>query len=381
MDGSSPARGLVDPVPLAQSLISCASVTPADAGAQDALAGMLSRLGFTIHRLRYGEIDNLFARLGTGGPHICFAGHTDVVPVGAANWRTDPFGGEVRDGVLYGRGACDMKGAIAAFVSGVAQYLEQGGCKGSISLLITGDEEGPATDGTVKVLEWMRANDQVPDFCLVGEPTCPVRLGDMVKIGRRGSVNMKIEVHGTQGHVAYPHRADNPVHRLIQALAALTSAPLDAGTDWFEASTLQVTSVDVGNGATNVIPASARAALNIRFNDGHTGASLIAWVRATLARYAERFDLEASISGESFVTKPGPLVDILRSAIKNATGIDPKLDTGGGTSDARFITNYCPVAEFGLVGATMHQTDERVPVAELRDLARIYRDIIAAFLA
>jgi succinyl-diaminopimelate desuccinylase len=381
MAGSGPATGLTDPLPLAQSLLRCASVTPADGGAQDALSDMLCRLGFTIHRLRYGEIENIFARLGTEGPHICFAGHTDVVPVGAANWRADPFGGEVRDGVLYGRGACDMKGAIAAFVSGVAQHLEGGAPKGSISFLITGDEEGPATDGTVKVLEWMRTNDQVPDFCLVGEPTCPLKLGDMVKIGRRGSVNMKIEVYGTQGHVAYPHRADNPVHRLIQALNALTSAPVDAATDWFEPSTLQVTSIDVGNGATNVIPASARAALNIRFNDGHSGASLTAWVRATLSRYAERFDLESSISGESFVTKPGPLVDILRNAIQGATGVDPKLDTGGGTSDARFIANYCPVAEFGLVGATMHQTDERVPVAELRDLARIYRDIIAAFMA
>ena len=381
MARSSPVTGLTDPLPLAQLLIRCASVTPADAGAQDALTGMLGRLGFTVHRLRFGEIENIFARMGTEGPHICFAGHTDVVPVGAANWRTDPFGGEVRDGVLYGRGACDMKGAIAAFVSGVAQYLEQGALKGSISFLITGDEEGPATDGTVKVLEWMRANNQVPHFCLVGEPTCPVKLGDMVKIGRRGSVNMKIEVHGTQGHVAYPHRADNPIHRLIQALDALTSAPMDAGTDWFEPSSLQVVSIDVGNGATNVIPASARAALNIRFNDGHTGASVTAWVRATLARYAERFDLGSSISGESFVTKPGPLVDILRNAIKGATGIDPKLDTGGGTSDARFIANYCPVAEFGLVGATMHQTDERVPVAELRDLARLYRNILAAFLA
>jgi succinyl-diaminopimelate desuccinylase len=381
MAGSSPSAGPIDPLPLAQSLIRCASVTPADAGAQDALTDMLGRLGFNVHRLRYGEIENIFARLGTEGPHLCFAGHTDVVPVGAADWRTDPFGGEVRDGVLYGRGACDMKGAIAAFVSGVAQYLERGAPKGSISFLITGDEEGPATDGTVKVLEWMRANGQVPDFCLVGEPTCPVKLGDMVKIGRRGSVNMKIEVHGTQGHVAYPQRADNPVHRLIRVLDALTSAPVDAGTDWFEASTLQVTSIDVGNDATNVIPASARAALNIRFNDRHSGASLTAWVRATLARYAERFDLDSSISGESFVTKPGPLVDILRNAISAATGVEPKLDTGGGTSDARFIANYCPVAEFGLVGATMHQSDERVPVGELRDLARIYRDIIAAFLA
>jgi succinyl-diaminopimelate desuccinylase len=381
MAGSGLAAGLTDPLALAQALIRCASVTPEDAGAQGALAEMLGRLGFTVHRLRYGAIENVFARLGAGGPHICFAGHTDVVPVGAANWRSDPFGGEVRGEVLYGRGACDMKGAIAAFVAGVAQHLERGTLNGSISLLITGDEEGPAVDGTVKVLEWMRANDQIPDFCLVGEPTCPVRLGDMVKIGRRGSVNMKLEVHGTQGHVAYPHRADNPVHRLIRALDALTSAPVDAGTQWFERSSLQVTSIDVGNGATNVIPASARAALNIRFNEGHSGASLTEWVRATVARYAERFDLESSISGESFVTKPGPLVDILRGAIQAATGIDPKLDTGGGTSDARFIARYCPVAEFGLVGATMHQVDECVPIQELRDLAGIYRDIIAAFLA
>ena len=359
----------------------CASVTPADAGAQDALAGMLESLGFTVHRLRFGEIENLFARRGTEGPHICFAGHTDVVPVGAANWRSDPFGGEVRDGVLYGRGACDMKGAIAAFVAGTARYLNEGTGKGSISFLITGDEEGPAVDGTVKVLEWMEAHDQVPDFCLVGEPTCPVTLGDMIKIGRRGSVNMKLEVFGTQGHVAYPRRADNPIHRLLRILDALTAAPVDAGTDWFEPSTLQITSVDVGNTATNVIPASAQAALNIRFNDKHSGASLIAWVRATAERYAERFELDASISGESFVTKPGALVDCLKNAVKGATGVEPKLDTGGGTSDARFIARYCPVAEFGLVGSTMHQVDERVPVQELRDLASIYRDVIAAFLA
>ena len=372
---------LTDPLPLAQNLIQCDSVTPADGGSQQVLADALTGLGFTVHRLRYGEIENIFARRGTEGPHFCFAGHTDVVPVGAVNWRDNPFGAAVRDGVLYGRGACDMKGAIAAFVAGVARYLQNGGAEGSISLLITGDEEGPAVDGTVKVLQWMKAHEQIPDFCLVGEPTCPVKLGDMVKIGRRGSVNFKIEVHGTQGHVAYPHRADNPVHRLILALQALTAAPIDAGTDWFEPSTLQVTSIDVGNTATNVIPPSARAALNIRFNDKHSGASLIAWVKATLARYAERFDVDASISGESFVTQPGPMVDILRQAIIGATGVEPKLDTGGGTSDARFIANYCPVAEFGLVGATMHQTDERVPVGELRDLARIYQDILTAFFA
>ncbi len=371
---------LSDPLPLAQSLIRCASVTPMDAGAQDVVSAILSRLGFAVQRLRFGEIDNIFARLGAEGPHLCFAGHTDVVPVGSEKWRFDPFGGEVRDGMLYGRGACDMKGAIAAFIAGVAQYLHTRVPGGSISFLITGDEEGAAVDGTVKVLEWMQTNGQVPDFCLVGEPTCPVSLGDMVKIGRRGSVNMRIKVHGTQGHVAYPHRADNPVHRLVLALGALTSSPIDAGTAWFEPSTLQVTTIDVGNGAMNVIPASATAVLNIRFNEAHSGASLTAWVRATLDRYAERYNLDASISGESFLTEPSPQVDILRCAIKRASGIEPKLDTGGGTSDARFIANYCPVAEFGLVGATMHQTDERVPVAELRDLAVIYQDIIAAFL-
>jgi succinyl-diaminopimelate desuccinylase len=386
MAGARPAMadpvegGLHDPLALAQALIRCASVTPEDAGAQDVLAAALTSLGFSVTRLRFGSTDNLFARIGTGGPHLCFAGHTDVVPAGG-NWRSSPFGGDIRDGVLYGRGACDMKGAIAAFVAGAATHLAAGAPNGSLSLLITGDEEGPATDGTVKVLEWLRAHEQIPDFCLVGEPTCPVRLGDMVKIGRRGSLNVTLEVFGTQGHVAYPQRADNPVHRLLRALAALTAAPLDAGSDWFEPSTLQVTSIDVDNTATNVIPPAARAMLNIRFNDRHSGASLIAWLRATVALHAERFELTPSISGESFITEPGPAVERLQRAIVATTGITPRLDTGGGTSDARFIARYCPVAEFGLVGATMHQTDECVPVPELRALAEIYRGIIAAFLA
>ena len=372
---------LLDPLPLARDLIRCNSVTPADGGSQAVLARALEQLGFECTHLRYGEIENLYARLGTGGRHLCFAGHTDVVPVGQSNWCDNPFGGEVRNGILYGRGACDMKGAIAAFVSGIAQHLADSPLNGSISFLITGDEEGPATDGTVKVLEWMKDNGQIPDFCLVGEPTCPVQLGDMVKIGRRGSVNLWVEVFGTQGHVAYPQRADNPIHRLLRALDALISAPVDAGSEWFEPSSLQITSIDVGNTTTNLIPASAKAMLNIRFNEKHNGASLIAWVKATLARYADTFEVTGIVSGESFVTKPGPMVDILRDAIIGATGVEPKLDTGGGTSDARFIANYCPVAEFGLVGATMHQTDERVPVSELRDLARIYRNVIAAFQA
>ena len=377
---------MTDPLPLAQALIRCASVTPADAGAQDVLAEALERLGFSVTRLRFGVIENLFARLGDGAPHICFAGHTDVVPAGAAAWRHDPFGGEVHDGVLYGRGACDMKGGIAAFVAAVAQVLEAGKPPGalpqsSISLLITGDEEADAVDGTVRVLDWMAAHQQIPDFCLVGEPTCPVQLGDMIKIGRRGSLNAKITVHGTQGHVAYPHRADNPVHRLVRAAGALTAAPLDAGTEWFEPSSLQFTSLDVGNTATNVIPDVARGALNIRFNDRHTGASLSAWLRAVLAQHAKRFDLDVSISGESFVTQPGGAVEALRAAVAAASGVEPRLDTGGGTSDARFIARFCPVAEFGLVGASMHQADECVPVAELRALAGIYRAVLSAMLA
>jgi len=372
---------VADPLPLAADLIRCASVTPADEGAQDVLASALDRLGFRVTRLPFGTTPNLHARIGTGGPHLCFAGHTDVVPPGCGNWRAGAFAGEVRDGVLYGRGACDMKGAIAAFVAACETHLADGLQHGSISLLITGDEEGPAHDGTVKVLDWMAEHGEIPDFCLVGEPTNPTRLGEVIKIGRRGSLNAAITIHGTQGHAAYPARADNPVHRLVRALGALTAAPLDAGNDWFEPSSLQVTSIDVGNPATNVIPAIARAKLNIRFNNAHTGADLSAWLRATLAQHAERFELDIAISGESFLTNPGGHVDTLRRAIADATGTEPRLDTGGGTSDARFITRHCPVAEFGLVGATMHQVDECVPVADLRALADIYRVVLSRFLA
>ena len=369
-----------DPLGLAQALIRCPSVTPEDAGAQAVLKEALSGLGFSVVPLRFGAVDNLYARIGDSPPHFCFAGHTDVVLPGAG-WRFDPFGAEVAGGMLYGRGACDMKGAIAAFVAAAAEHLSEGNGKGSISLLITGDEEGPAVDGTVKVLEWMEAKGEKPDFCLVGEPTNPARLGEVVKIGRRGSLNAAITVQGTQGHAAYPERADNPVHRLIAALAALTAAPLDAGSAWFAPSGLQVTSVDVGNPASNVIPAAARAALNIRFNDLHRGADLEAWLRAVLARHAERSEVEVAISGEAFLTEPGPEVEKLTAAIEGACGVAPRLDTGGGTSDARFIARYCPVAEFGLVGASMHRTDEHVPVAELATLAHIYRSVLGAFLA
>ncbi len=365
----------MDPVALAQALIRCRSVTPADGGAQDLLAAALDGLGFTVWRLPFGTTPNLFARRGDAPPHLCFAGHTDVVPAGEG-WSSDPFGGEIRDGVLLGRGACDMKGAIAAFVAAVAQAPPG---PGSISLLITGDEEGPARDGTVRVLEWMAANGHVPELCLVGEPTNPAHLGEVIKIGRRGSLNARITVHGIQGHVAYPHKVDNPVHRLVAALHDLTAAPLDDGNAWFEPSSLQVTSVDVGNLATNVVPAKATARLNIRFNDHHSGASLEAWLREAIGGRAERFDLEVDVSGESFLTEPGPLVGRLRDAIGRACGTEPRLDTGGGTSDARFIARYCPVAEFGLVGATMHQVDEGVPVAELHALTDAYRAVLAAF--
>jgi len=361
-------------------LIECPSVTPADAGAQAVLASVLTALGFRVHRLRFGAIENLYARIGQTGPHLCFAGHTDVVPPGDGNWRAGAFAAEVRDGVLYGRGACDMKGGIAAFVAAVARFLGAGPLQGSLSLLITGDEEGDAVDGTVKVLDWMRAQGEIPDFCLVGEPTNPAKLGEVIKIGRRGSLNARITVYGTQGHSAYPSRADNPVHRLLRALSALTAAPLDAGSEWFEPSSLQVTSIDVGNTASNIIPASAAARLNIRFNDRHDGAGLSEWLRAVLAQHAERFELDITISGESFLTPPGEAVQCLQAAVGGATGLTPRLDTGGGTSDARFITKLCPVAEFGLVGATMHKVDECVPVAELEALTEIYQAVITAFL-
>ncbi len=365
-----------DAVQLAQALIRCPSVTPADAGALDVVAAAAAGLGFAVHRLGFDGTPNLFARRGTAAPHFCFAGHTDVVPPGEAAWSVDPFGGVVRDGAVWGRGACDMKGAIAAFLAAIP---ERSG--GSISLLITGDEEGPATGGTARVLEWMAAHGHVPDFCLVGEPTNPARVGEAIKIGRRGSLNARIRVEGVQGHVAYPARVDNPVHRLLGALAEITAAPLDAGTDWFEPSSLQVTSIDVGNAASNLVPAAASARLNIRFNDRHTGAALEAWLRAALARHAARFTLDVSVSGEAFLTAPGAHTDRLARAVAEATGVVPRMDTGGGTSDARFIAAYCPVAEFGLVGATMHMADEHATVADLHALRGAYAAVLGAFLA
>ncbi|MBE9605023.1 succinyl-diaminopimelate desuccinylase [Acetobacteraceae bacterium H6797] len=365
---------LTDPLPIAQALIRAKSVTPADDGAIGVVESALEQLGFTCTRLRFGPIENLYARRGTKGPHLCFAGHTDVVPPGdLAGWTVDPFAAEIRDGLLMGRGATDMKGGVAAFIAAVAQAGE---VPGSISFLITGDEEADAVDGTVKVLGWMAEQGEIPDMALVGEPTSKAELGDTIKIGRRGSMNAAITIHGIQGHAAYPQRADNPVHRLVRVLHGLTAKPLDEGTDWFEPSSLQVTSFDVGNPATNVIPGVAKAKLNIRFNDLHTGASLSAMLKEALEREGARHELDISISGESFVTKPGPYVEALRRAVRAETGREPALDTGGGTSDARFIARYCPVAELGAVGTTMHKADESTPVEELRALSRLYARVI-----
>ncbi len=374
------AETLADPLPLAQRLIRCASVTPADAGAQDVLAEALAALGFTIHRLRFGETENLYARLGTGSPHLCFAGHTDVVPPGAG-WRHDPFGGVVEEGVLYGRGACDMKAAIAAFVAAVAQAQAADTLPGSVSLLITGDEEGPAQDGTVRVVAWMRDQGEVPDFCIVGEPTNPDRLGEIIKIGRRGSLSAAITLRGVQGHVAYPHLADNPVHRLLALLHALATHRLDEGNRWFQPSSLQVTTIDVGNPATNLIPSQATARLNIRYNDAHDAASLEAWIADVAAEHAPGAEIAFHRSGDSFLTEPGRAVETLAEAVGAVFGTAPKLDTGGGTSDARFITKLCPVAEFGLVGASMHKVDEHTSVADLSALAAAYAAVLARFRA
>ncbi|APH56496.1 Aspartyl dipeptidase [Granulibacter bethesdensis] len=376
-----------DPLALAQALMRCPSVTPLDAGAQSVLAEALTAQGFTVTPLPFGDIANFYAkRVGTGsGPHLCFAGHTDVVPLGDAPWSVDAFAGEVHDGVLIGRGACDMKGAIASFVAACAACPDH---PGTISLLITGDEEGVATDGTVRVLDWMRQAGEIPDFCVVGEPTNPGRLGEVIKIGRRGSLNATLTVRGRQGHVAYPHRADNPLPRLVAALHALTTTRLDDGMEGFEPSSLQLTTVDVGNPATNVIPEQAQARLNIRFNPLHRGDDLARWLRGIAQDHAPDAVIDIAISGEAFVTdpdrdpRPGASHGIaaLRMAIQRITGLSPRLDTGGGTSDARFITHLCPVVEFGLVGATMHQRDEAVAVQDLRDLTRIYEALLDFYL-
>jgi succinyl-diaminopimelate desuccinylase len=376
----------LDPIDLAQALIRRPSVTPADAGAMGVLQRALEGLGFACRRLTFGEIENLYARIGTQSPNLCFAGHTDVVPVGdAAAWSTDPFEAEIKDGVLTGRGAVDMKSAIAAFAAAAAAVLAKGALKGSLSFLITGDEEGAATDGTVKVVAALKAEGEVIDHCVVGEPSSSTALGDMIKVGRRGSVNAWITVEGVQGHVAYPHRAANPIPVLIRLLDRLQSHCLDEGYPEFQPSNLEVTDIAVGNPATNVIPAKAEARLNIRFNPAHTGETLVRWIKehckAAERDFAGAVHLKTAISGEAFLTEPGPFTEVAVAAVKAVTGRTPELSTTGGTSDARFIRSMCPVIEFGLVGTTMHMVDERAPVAEIRALTAIYERLIEGYFA
>lgn len=371
----------IDLVALTKRLIACPSVTPADAGVMAVIAEALERIGFAVHRFAAGgppdgPVENLFAIRGEGGPHFAFAGHSDVVPPGEG-WRTDPFIPEAQGDLLYGRGTVDMKGAIAAFIAAAARMTDQ---QGTLSLIITGDEEGPATHGTVSLIDWMNERGIRPDLCLVGEPTSAHRLGDMVKIGRRGSVNFWIENPGAQGHVAYPHLADNPIPALIRALDALAGLHLDDGNEWFQPSNLEITTVDVGNGATNVIPAMARARINIRFNDEHSGGALVERVRATVAAHAPKATIRAVISGESFITPPGDFSTLVSDAIVAVTGIVPELSTSGGTSDARFLSRICPVVEFGLCNATMHKLDEAVAIPDLHALADIYERIARAAL-
>jgi succinyl-diaminopimelate desuccinylase len=378
-----------DPVAIAQELIRCRSVTPDEGGALRCLVKLLADAGFNVRRVTFTEagtpdVDNLFAKLGSGPPHLTFAGHTDVVPPGEESaWRHPPFAGEIDDGELYGRGAVDMKGAIAAFAAAAIDYAREhdGRPKGSISLLITGDEEGPNINGTVKLLAWAAERGEAFDHCLLGEPTNAERLGEAIKIGRRGSLSGTLTVTGKQGHVAYPHLAKNPIHSLMRIMTELMSETLDHGTEHFDASNLEFTSVDVGNRATNVIPSQARARFNIRFNDRHTSQSLRSWLETRSQKAAAANDVVCEIeyasgNSEAFLTKPGPFVDLVRKAVREVTGVDAQLSTTGGTSDARFIKNYCPVVEFGLVGQTMHQLDERVPLADLHALKAIYRRVL-----
>jgi succinyl-diaminopimelate desuccinylase len=372
----------LDPIALACDLIRKPSVTPADLGALDVVERALADLGFQVKRYRFEDIDNLYARYGTGSPNFCFAGHTDVVPTGdLTQWSVDPFEAALRDGYLIGRGAADMKGGIAAFITATARFLAQNpNPKGSISFLITGDEEGLALHGTKRLLEAITAEGEQLNHCLVGEPTNPDALGDMIKNGRRGSLNCTIQVTGVQGHVAYPHKALNPIRALIGFLSTLQSHRLDEGIEGFQPSNLEVVTMDVGNPATNVIPERATARLNIRFNTAHNGASLTAWLqdqaRQAELLYGAKIDLNIHVSGEAFFTQPGLLTQIVQDACETVTGRRPELSTTGGTSDARFIKDYCPVCEFGLVGATMHQINERVQTSDIETLTEIYTSVL-----
>jgi len=368
---------LIDVVQLASLLIAAESVTPARGPVFDVLEAALVPIGFAVERLVHGEapdgpVENLLATRGTSGPHLAFAGHVDVVPPGEG-WSVDAFAPQQRDGLLVGRGAVDMKGAVAAFVAAAARVPADAG---RLTLIITGDEEGPATFGTVSLIERMRERGLLPDLCVVGEPTSVAALGDMVKIGRRGSVNIWIDVPGRQGHVAYPHLADNPIPRLVAILAELDALVLDQGSDWFQASNLEITDVTVGNPATNVIPARATARISIRFNDLQRGQDLAERIAAIVHRHAPEAIVTPRISGEAFLTAPGPLSALVSAAVLEVTGRTPELSTTGGTSDARFLRALCPVVEFGLLNATMHKADEAVAIADLEQLRDIYARII-----
>ena len=378
---------LIDPIELSQALIKCPSVTPNDAGVLGVLESALTDLGFNCARLAFSapgtpDVDNLYARLGNSGPNLCFAGHTDVVPVGDEGaWTHPPFGAEIKDGILFGRGAVDMKCAVACFVSAVAKYVAANGTDfaGSISFLITNDEEGPAINGTKKVLGWMAQNGETIDGCIVGEPTNPERLGQTIKIGRRGSMNGYLNVIGTQGHVAYPHNADNPIDRLLKMLSAINETPLDDGTDFFQPSNLEITSIDVGNNATNIIPANASARFNIRFNDLHNADSLKKWLTEKFTAVGGEYTLDIDVSGDAFITPPGMLSSVMSAAIQKITNITPELSTSGGTSDARFIKDFCPVAEFGLMNTTAHKVDENAAIEDIQNLSEIYFEMIDGF--
>ncbi len=378
-----------DTLDFASRLIRCASVTPIDAGAMDVLQTQLETLGFACTRYPFGQgkdrVDNLYARLGTSAPNFCFAGHTDVVPEGDGSaWSAPAFAGEIKDGALWGRGAADMKGAIAAMVGAIADLRADDWMpSGSVSFLITGDEEGPAINGTEKLLKAITEAGEVIDHCLVGEPTNPTQLGQQVKNGRRGSLNAKIAVIGTEGHVAYPHLANNPMPPLMELLTRLRQRKLDEGNDFFQPSNLEVTTIDVGNTAHNVIPNTARAQFNIRFNTEHRGDDLKAWILKEVAAVEDMFDctIDANlrVTGEAFLTQPSDFTEVLQSATETVIGKRPALSTAGGTSDARYITHYAPVAEFGLIGATMHKVDEHVAVSDITTLQAIYSEILRRY--
>ena len=377
---------MTDPVDLTAALIRCRSVTPEEGGALIHLGRMLAVAGFRVHRADRNGTANLYARWGTAGPVFGFNGHTDVVPPGdLAAWRHDPFAGTIEDAKLYGRGAADMKSGVAAFAAAAIDFVAATPPAGSIGLTVTGDEEGASTDGTLAILDWMAENSERIDHCLGGEPTCPARMGEMIKIGRRGAITAHLTVTGVQGHTAYPNRAKNPLPALVSLLHRLTARPLDSGTAHFDPSTLAITTIDTGNPAANVIPAEARATVNIRFNDAHTGQRLADWIEEEADRAATEHGVGIAarfrIAGDSFLTEPGAFTDLVVHAIAAETGVTPELSTSGGTSDARFIKDHCPVVEFGLVGPTLHQTDEHVEIAHIHQLKAIYARILADYFA